>query len=337
MRYLLLLLSFLAACAVRPTGSYTAPPGEIDYADPANWAALPTKADAADLLPDPDIVQDRQADAPVDVFFIYPTIYWSERGDRNWNAPLDPEMNARIDSSAIKNQASIFNGVGKVYAPYYRQAHIHAYRTVDTTSARRAFDRAYADLTRAFDHFLTHQNRGRPFLIASHSQGTTHAKRLIRERVEGTELQERLVAAYLVGIAVPPNYFAQLPVCENAEQTNCFVTWRTYREGATAEFYPEPGDALVVNPLTWTTGPERAPRALNEGAVLRKFYDGFLPNLVEARVAGSVLYTNQPKFPGSFFFRTKNYHIADYNFFWLDVRRNAQARVAAFLQSEKGG
>ena len=330
----LLIFVLLASCAVKPTGTYVAPPGEVDYTDPANWAALPTKPDAADLLPDPTVVQDRQADAPVDVFFIYPTIYWSEKTDRSWNAPLTDAMNTRIDSSAIKNQASVFNGVGKVHAPYYRQAHIHAYRAQDTTSARAAFERAYADVRRAFQYFLDHQNRGRPFIIASHSQGTTHAKRLIRELVDGKPLQDRMVAAYLVGIAVAPDFFSELPVCENAEQTNCFVTWRTYREGATAEFFPNPGEAVVVNPLSWTTGAELAPKSLNQGAVLRNFHAGFMPELVEARVAGSVLYTNKPKFPGSIFFTTKNYHIADYNFFWLDVRRNAQARVAAYLGQE---
>ena len=31
----------------------------------------------------------------------------------------------------------------------------------------------------AFQYYLEHYNNGRPFIIASHSQGTYHAKRLI--------------------------------------------------------------------------------------------------------------------------------------------------------------
>ena len=322
---------FTLSCAVQPRGSFEAPASEVDYTDAANWAALPTKIDAADLLPGGDFT-NRQAEAEVDVFYIYPTIYWSERSDRDWNAPLTPEMNARIDSSAIKNHATIFNGTGRVFAPYYRQAHIRAYRErEDTTSARRAFELAYRDVERAFDHYLENYNRGRPFIIASHSQGTTHGMRLVRERIDGKALGKRMIAAYLVGIAIPPDYFSELPVCEDPDQTNCFVGWRTYREGATAEFSPNPGDAVVVNPLTWTTSETLAPRELNKGAVLRNFYGPATPNLVEARIAGSVLYTNKPKFPGSIFFTRKNYHIADFNFFWVDVRENAQRRAAKFL------
>ena len=330
MSFTILYLLLLTACAIRPRGSFEPPVRSVDYSDPVNWAALPDRFDTADLLP-AESLTDRQDTSPADVFFIYPTIYWSERGDTDWNAPLSPEMNARIDSSAIKNQATVFNGAGRVYAPYYRQAHIRAYREKsDTTSARRAFELAYADVRASFEYYLEHYNEGRPFIIAAHSQGTTHSKQLVRELIDGTPLQERLIAAYLVGIAVPPGYFREIPVCERPEQTGCFVSWRTYREGATPEFQPRPGDAVVVNPLSWTTQEEFVPRTQNKGAVLRDFYKGLYPNVVGAQVSGSVLYTDKPKFPGSAFFWRKNYHIADYNFFWKSVRDNAWLRVQSY-------
>ena len=76
----------------------------------------------------PKKIADKQATAAVDVFFMYPTIYTGEKGDNQWNAPVnDPAFNKRVDESTIKFQASVFNGVGKVYAPRYRQAHITAY------------------------------------------------------------------------------------------------------------------------------------------------------------------------------------------------------------------
>ena len=55
------------------------------------------------------------------------------------------------------------------------------------------------------------------------------------------------------------------------------------------------------------------------------------PGLVETCVHEDLLWVNKPKFPGSFLLTTKNYHIADYNFFYADIRHNAQVRVNAFL------
>ena len=56
--------------------------------------------------------------------------------------------------------------------------------------------------------------RRRPIIIASHSQGTTHAARLLKEFFDGKDLQYDLVAAYLVGMPVPKDYFKNIKVCE---------------------------------------------------------------------------------------------------------------------------
>src|SRR3546814_7072434 len=50
----------------------------------------------------------------------------------------------------------------------------------------------------AFDYFLS-QNEGRPLILAAHSQGSLHLIRLLREKVAGTPLASRIVAAYVVG------------------------------------------------------------------------------------------------------------------------------------------
>jgi hypothetical protein len=42
------------------------------------------------------------------------------------------------------------------------------------------------------------------------------------------------------------------------------------------------------------------------------------------------LWTPRPSFFGSFLYRTKNYHVADYNLYYVSVRENAQLRLSAF-------
>jgi hypothetical protein len=53
--------------------------------------------------------------------------------------------------------------------------------------------------------------------------------------------------------------------------------------------------------------------------------------LVCTQIHEDLLWVSKPKFPWSFLLTTKNYHIADYNFFYADIRHNAQVRVNAFL------
>lgn len=334
MRFTLIfvLLSALSAtsCSVRPRQSFSDTPIPVapDYSRSEAWAALPQTDDAADATPGD--LRDRQADAAADVFFLHPTTYTGKKGERLWNGPIyDPDLNARTDSGTIKFQASIFNGAGRVFAPRYRQAHLQAYYSKDQASARQAFALAYSDIKAAFEYYLEQYHDGRPLIIASHSQGTTHAKRLLADYFEASPLREKLVAAYLVGIAVAADAYDDLPPCREAKQTGCIVSWRTYREGVTRG-HPD-DNILVTNPLNWTTDTAPVSAAQNPGAVLRDF-STIYPGVCGARIADNVLWVEKPHdFPGSFFFWTKNYHIADYNLFYLSIRENARTRLDAFL------
>jgi len=82
--------------------------------------------------------------------------------------------------------------------------------------------------------------------------------------------------------------------------------------------------------VTWNADDPESARAEQVGAVLRDF-NQVRSSLVETCVHKDLLWVNRPKFPWSFLFITKNYHIADYNFFYGDVRQNAQIRARAFL------
>ena len=305
---------------------------QVDYADLAHWAAHPDKVDPADKVPGSDIVV-REHDQNMDIFFIHPTTYTGKKGHDTWNAPIDDKaLNKRTDNSTILYQASVFNQAGRVYAPRYRQAHLHAYRADDKESSDAAFKKAYGDVEAAFLYYLDHENDGRPFIIASHSQGTTHAVPLIQKHIDGKALQDQLVAAYLVGMPVLKDNFKNIRPCENAEEINCFMSWRTYRRGTIPASWS--GDQfLATNPLSWTTDGSYADASLNRGSVFKNFnkvYEG----RVDAQSHKGFIWTNKPKFPWSFLLTIKNYHIADYNFFYRNVQENAVLRANEYLKGQ---
>ena len=323
----------LQACgSARPTVVFDpkTAPAPPDYADLQNWAAHPAKNDPADRTPCAE-VPNREADAGVDVFFVYPTTYTgSRRDERNWNASVgDAALNRKTDSSTILYQASIFNGAGRVYAPRYRQAHLQAFFTKDKKSAGQALDLAYEDVKAAFRYYLEHWNQGRPFIIAGHSQGGRHGMYLLRDLIENTPLQNQLVAAYLVGWPVEADFFNRVKPCQSPEETGCYCTWRTWERNFALQHAFE-RDVVCTNPLVWTTREgEYAAKSLNRGAVLRTFCVTY-PELADAEVYKGVLLCTKPKFPGSILFRRKNYHVGDLNLYYFNVRENAAARARAF-------
>lgn len=332
--FLLVSILYLTNCAVRPRYPFleeNVPPAP-NYATANHWAALPGKDDPADRTPG-EVFTDRQTMAAVDVFFVHPTTFTKGAGKDVWNADVnDAELNEKTDQGTILHQASIFNGVGRVFAPRYRQANIHAYFTKNKQAAGKAFALAYTDVKTAFEYYLQHYNEGRPIIVASHSQGTTHTTLLLKEYFDGKPLQSKLVVAYLVGMPVRKDQFDYIPACETADQISCYVSWRTYKKGYYPDYHNQGEEILATNPLLWTIDESYAPKDLNKGAVLRKFDRGIYPNLTDAQVKDGLLWVNKPKFPGSFLILTKNYHIADYNFFYANVRKNAQTRAAAFLE-----
>jgi hypothetical protein len=310
-----------------------------DYSRSEAWAALPTKRDAADSIPRnaPETVRDGQATAIADVFFVHPTIYTGKpQGPSEWNADvLDTDMNQKVDNSTILNQASAFNGAGRVYAPRYRQAHYSAFTTSDSTDKRLALDLAYQDVRAAFQYYLDHYGTNpdgslRPIIIAAHSQGTIHSGRLIKEFFDEKPLQKRLVAAYLVGIATPPTYFKTIPAGETADQTGCFVSWNTFAKDYIPDYYNKAlNRALCTNPLLWNSSDTLAPRSLNIGGVGPNFK--FYPEMVEARNNKGLLWIGTPNVPGAGLVKTKIWHVADINFFWMNIRENVARRVQSFV------
>lgn len=304
--------------------------GIADYSDLNFWAAHPWKWDPSDSVPLP-LKKDHRKDSVADVFFIHPTSF-TDYTDTAWTASIDDaNLNLKTDNTSILYQASVFNEQCRIFAPRYRQAHLRAFYSHDKAKADTAFEIAYRDVKAAFEYFLEHFNNGRPIIIAAHSQGTLHAGRLLKEFFQGKTLQNRLICAYLVGMPVPENYFASLPPCKDSLSTGCFVSWRTFKRDYTDTLFvsKESFRCIVTNPLTWTTTADYAPRTRNTGAVLKNF-NKISKEVVDAQVYQNILWTCKPRFFGNIFLTQQNYHIADINFFYTNIRQNLRTRINMF-------
>lgn len=336
----------LMRMALVPTARFDAAPSAsaASYAAPRMWLARPDIANNPALWLPPGVAAERQPRAAV--FFIHPTSYIDRA---RWNAALnDSDANARA-AVFLRGQASAFSAAGEIWAPRYRQATFGAFLT-SLADAERALSLAYGDVQVAFDAFLAQIGPDRPIILAGHSQGALHLTHLLRDRIAGTPLADRIVAAYAVGWPVSRSTDLSamgLPECTQPDQAGCLLSWQSFAEPADAALIvdtydrttgfdgnPRRGTSFVcTNPLTGSSD-AAAPAQRNQGTLypsedLRSAT--MRPGRVPARcgLRGLLMIGAAPDV-GPYVLPGNNYHVYDYSLFWANVRADALRRLAAY-------
>lgn len=320
------------------------------YGRPEMWLARPdSRGNPAQWLPT-GFDAPAKPTAAAAVFAIHPTSYLDRA---SWNAPLDSkEANDRA-ALFLRGQASALNGAGDVWAPRYRQATFGAFLT-NSADAQGALDLAYRDVEAAFEQFLVEAG-DRPIILSGHSQGALHLTRLLRDRIAGQPIAQRIVAAYVVGWPVSKSVDLPrmgLPECKRADQTGCILSWQSFAEPADPSLILDTFDAtkgftgasrantpmICTNPITGTPD-TAAPASANLGSLVPSsdFKSATLQTgMVGARCDGRgiLLIGGPPAALGSsaYVLPGNNYHVFDYSLFWANVRADAARRLAAFAK-----
>lgn len=346
-----------ASEVLRPPQSFDemAQPAEPDYALPDSWAAYPGRVDGSD---DTTIGHGANEESmrAADVFFVHPATYISDGG---WNGPAHDKslpMKA-VDNVVMQNFASAFNACCRVFAPRYRQATMYAMAT-PLPDSRRAIELAYSDVARAFRHYIEHENNGRPFILASHSQGGWHLMRLLAKEVEGTPLEAQFVAAYLPGYLTPADEFERnlksIHLCANSEDTKCVNVWNSFGPDGTArmqreriehyygDHYELVGDKPVVcvNPVTWTSAREASAwddylGTANFGPVTGLGV-AYMGGSISARCDEGLLRVERSGLAhlvGAVGFPEDDTHPYDFTLFYMNIRANAVTRTEAWVKA----
>src|SRR5947209_4140761 len=205
-----------------PKGHFSAAEagGGPDYSLDSSWVARPGLTDdPSHWLPE-GLTGSTSGGAAI--FYIHPTTYLER--DR-WNAPLEPGGDTEFRTRLfVQSQASAFTAAGQVWAPRYRQAAFGAF-LLDNADAKAALELAYQDVSAAFDEFVR-QSGNKPIILAAHSQGALHLERLLKEKVAGKPIAERVAAAYVVGWPISTRADLPslgLPACRAPDQTGCVL------------------------------------------------------------------------------------------------------------------
>ena len=318
------------------------------YENRAMWFSYPDKgADApARWQPRGATPAAVSTDQPAAVFFIHPTSYLNKAA---WNAPLDDADSQDRARLFIKAMASPFARSGQIWAPRYRQAAFGAFLT-DKAEGPKALNAAYGDVVQAFDRFLTEAPQDAPIILVGHSQGAHHLIRLLRERVSGTPLAKRIVAAYAIGWPISLDHDLPqlgLPACESAGQTGCVQSWLSFAEPADPAMLLDTwrkapgldgklhGDSPILcsNPLTGGQG-GKAPASANLGTLKPdeelkggELVKGGVPARCDTK---GLLLIGDPPDMGAYVLPGNNYHVYDIPLFWANIQADAERRTAAW-------
>lgn len=307
-----------------------------DYRNPASWFALP---DAPGYMgATPANAEKGPARKPAAVFYIHPTTFTSRN---SWNERLpDPVVDDWTERSVVNRQGGAFNGCCDVYAPRYRQASLRA-GGFFATDGGKAYELAYSDVARAFDRFIELIG-DKPFIVTGHSQGALMTKWLLQRKIDGSPLQKRLVAGYVIGISLTYGDFGatykSLKPCEQPSQTGCVLSWNTFAAGsntskptsASAASNPPGAKVLCSNPLALGGALKTATAgALPAGNVMD--VPALIPGAVKGacNADGMVMVDVSPELkvsplPGG------SYHYEDVSLFYAEVRADAIRRATAF-------
>jgi hypothetical protein len=337
-RILALTIAVLVSCAVLTASAAAAPVKPTDYESRSHWLYLPSKS----------VKQKRVA-----VFYVYPTAYSRVPGGPIYATILDPRMvpGAQV---AFQRQATAFLTVGNVYAPYYRQ--IDATYQLSLPFAQQKKNIAgipATDVFAAFKHFLKHYDRGRPFILVGHSQGSAVLANLLARYMKShPRVYERMIAAYVVGYPIQGSYLKQHPHLKFAKgpsDTGVIVSWNTEAPTIAAPSPVVQPGAIAINPITWTRKQTEASAEKNRGSVELDPATGMpvlnddgtikcFVNIADARVdkAKGVVICSTINAADPPYFRPGGLpmgvlHTFDYPLYFFSVRANAADRVQHFF------
>ena len=311
-------------------------------AEKSACGSAPDYSQASCWLQIPEITKD------VDTFFVYPTEYMGADDGAPDYAPLDnPDMVEGAGNDRII-MASAFEDSTNVFMPYYRQSGAYAMkRAYDKTGDVRAALAGipYEDISAALDYYFEHYNNGRPFIIASHSQGSAINSLVLKDYFKAhPAYYERMVAAYLIGFSITGDYLAANPHLKFAageSDTGVIVSWNTegkqnIEENAT-NVVVMPG-AISINPLNWKLDETYAPSSENLGSLLidesaATVSIGDIGADAQINTQRGVIVTNAKSAPIALtaFFGPASFHNGDYTFYYNNIKDNAAKRIAAYL------
>jgi hypothetical protein len=330
MKYRYIIFSLLLLFAYISCGKK---PESIDYSKTKYWLSLPSSTDKK-----------------VDVFYVYPTAWSKVKKNESNICEIDNPLMLEGSRITYQAQATAFETIGNIYSPYYRQADISSFTDLSIEDHDKVIGGIPStDVITAFDYYIKNYNKGRPFILAGHSQGSNVLLFLLSKYMkENPKVYERMIAAYVIGYSVTKDYLSKNPhlkFAEGPDDTGVIISFNTEAPGVTGKNIVLLPGAISINPINWSREENPASARENLGSLridnVWNVLERNVKNFADARVdktRGVVVCSTvdvEKLAPANDIFPKGVYHGYDYPFYYYNIRDNAERRVAAYLGRQK--
>ncbi len=171
-----------------------------------------------------------------DCFYVYPTV--SDDKTPNSDLSIDPE-----ERSIALYQTARYSQYCRVFAPMYRQVTLTQLLKGTNTITAAMSAIAYNSALAGWKDYLRTYNKGRPFILIGHSQGSLTLRKLIASQIDpNAKLRKRLVSALVLGGNVLVKQgknvggdFKHIPGCRTARSISCVIAFSTFNDTVPAK------------------------------------------------------------------------------------------------------
>jgi hypothetical protein len=288
-------------------------------------------------------------DKNADVFFIYPTVTYSDDKLDKPFIQIDNDLMHTLANDFLLNCRGLFSNVANIYAPFYR--HLNGTMLKNFTNSQFA---SYTnstprnDIFSAFNYYLENVNKGeRPFIIFGHSQGGQLAIELATTFLGSEKYikhNKNHIITYAIGYSVIPEQIAKNPnlqFSQSKNDTGVIVSWNSIapsevKSKAYTSFGNLQEGALVTNPISWQTNKKHIKASENYASKVENPDSSYtmVENYADAQVdknKGILLVTtvNESNY-SSILPVIGKFHRSDINFYYQSIKNNISDRINAF-------
>jgi len=311
----------------------------LDYSNSTNWM----------------IKEEYGADS-VDVFYLYPTV----SGDTEREVTIVDDTFKKDAYTKTSGNIKCLDPIANIYAPYYHQLTSARIATCPTATDmyNKIKNNQYIkyDVFNALDYYFQHYNKNKPYILASHSQGSVVMQIVLEEYMKNhPNYYSRMICAYTLGMNYTQDYATRNPHVKFATgetDVGVVMTWNTFGSGATPGYTirKDENPCGYINPITWTKDTATTTLTQHKGG-----YDATTGGCTDSFIVGCHLDLDNhlliidndeswgqqykdmfPAVPQLYgFFGNKSFHFEDWRLFAGNIRENAKKRIDAYINLHK--
>lgn len=266
----------------------------------------------------------------VDLFYVVPTCIWDytdSLGQTRHHMDIFNTEQRALTGPSIQLAKSVLADSCNFFSPYYRQISMDSWLTLDTALIEERFKLAYQDVADAFHYYMEHDNQGKPFILAGHSQGAKAVIELLKREMT-PDISRKLIATYAIGYTVTPEELAgysTLRPAQDSIDTGVLIGFNSVtRPDAVSPLFRD--NVVCINPVNWRT--DATPATSYQGFTVAQ--DTTIHTLIVTGID-----EEQYFIPSVAALLPKgNLHVQEFNLYNEDLRKNVLQRIRAFRQAQ---